>query len=135
MVRYLLDTDTASYIIRGNRPEIDRRLASVPTTDVCISSITRAELLYGVRRKPGAEHLARVVARFLATVKSLPWDDDAADHFAIIAAELDAGGRRIGTFDTMIAAHALATAAVVVTNNVEHFSRVPGLAVENWVDS
>lgn len=131
-MRYMLDTDTASYIIKGSHPALDRRLASMPATDVCISSVTRAELLYGVHRKPGAHHLARVVAQFLATISSLPWDDEAADRFARVAAELAIAGKSIGTFDTMIAAHAVAMDAVIVTNNVQHFSRVAGATVENW---
>jgi len=131
-MRYMLDTDTASYAIKGGHPDLDRRLASVPPEDLCISSVTRAELLYGVRRKPGAQGLARVVGQFLAIVNSLAWDDDAADRFAVIAAELDTSGKRIGTFDTMIAAHALATNSIAVTNNVEHFSRVSGLSLQNW---
>ncbi len=133
-MRYMLDTDTASYVIKGRMPSVDRRLADVPPEDVCISSITRGELLYGVRRKPGAHHLARVVDQFLARVLSLPWDDAAADRFATIAAELERAGRLIGTLDTMIAAHALATGVVMVSNNVEHFARVSGLNLENWVD-
>jgi tRNA(fMet)-specific endonuclease VapC len=128
----MLDTDTASYSIKASHPALDRRLATVPPAQVCISSVTRAELLYGVHRKPGAHHLARVVSQFLATVRSLPWDDEAAERFARIAAELDAAGKRIGTFDTMIAAHALAAGAVLVTNNLEHFSRVAGLTIANW---
>jgi len=131
-MRYMLDTDTASYAIKGGHPDLDRRLASVPPEDLCISSVTRAELLYGVRRKPGAQRLARVVGQFLAIVNSLAWDDDAADRFAVIAAELDTSGKRIGTFDTMISAHALATNCIAVTNNVEHFSRVSGLSLQNW---
>jgi len=134
-VRYMLDTDTASYVIKGRMPSLDRRLADVPPEDVCISSVTRAELLYGVRRTPEAHRLARVVDQFLARVHSLPWDDAAADRFATIAAELERAGRLIGTLDTMIAAHALATSAVMVSNNVEHFSRVTGLNLENWVDN
>ncbi len=131
-MRYMLDTDTASYAIRGGYPDLDRRLASVPPEDVCISSVTRAELLYGVRLKPGAQHLTRVVGQFLALVRSVAWDDDAADQFAIIAAELDSIGKRIGTFDTMIAAHALAANCIAFTNNIEHFSRVSGLTVQSW---
>jgi len=131
-VQYMLDTDTASYVIKASHPALDRRLASVAPADVCISCVTRAELLYGVHRKPEAHHLARVVAQFLATVPSLPWEHEAADRFARIAAELDAAGQRIGTFDTMIAAHALATGTVVVTNNIDHFSRVSGIRIENW---
>jgi tRNA(fMet)-specific endonuclease VapC len=131
-MRYMLDTDTASYIIKGSHPALDRRLASVRPTEVCISSVTRAELLYGVHRKPDAPHLARVVAQFPTTIQSLPWDNEAAERFGRIAAELDAAGKRIGTFDTMIAAHAVAAGTVIVTNNVEHFSRVFDLTVENW---
>ena len=131
-VRDMLDTDTASYVIKGTHPALDRRLAAEPATEVCISCVTRAELLYGVHRKPEAHHLARVVRQLLATLASPPWDDAAADRFATIAAELDAAGNRIGTFDTMIAAQALATNTVVVTNNVEHFSRVRGIRIENW---
>ena len=134
-MRYMLDTDTASYVISGRMPSVDLRLVDVPPEDVCISSVTRAELLYGVRRKPEAHRLARVVDQFLARVHSLPWDDAAADRFATIAAELERAGRLIGTLDTMIAAHALATSAVMVSNNVEHFSRVTGLNLENWVDN
>jgi tRNA(fMet)-specific endonuclease VapC len=77
-MRYMLDTDTASYVIKGKIPALDVRLADVPPEDVCISSVTREELLYGVRRRPGAHRLARVVDQFLVTVQSLPWDDAAA---------------------------------------------------------
>lgn len=132
VAHYMLDTDTAGYIIKRSDPTLDRRVASVALSDICISSVTRAELLYGVHRKPGAHHLARVVTEFLATIESLPWDDEAADRFGMVAAELDAAGARIGTFDTMIAAHAIATGAVIVTNNVGHFSRVSGVTAENW---
>lgn len=134
-VRYMLDTDTASYVIKGGHPDLDRRLASAPLDDLCVSIVTRAELLYGVRLKPGAHRLARVVAQFLARVPSLPWDEAAADQFATIAAELHTSGTQIGTYDTMIAAHALANNAVVVTNNTAHYSRVSGLALENWAQS
>ena len=131
-MRYMLDTDTASYVIKGTHPALDHRLAAVPAAEVCMSCVTRAELLYGVHRKPEGHHLARVVRQLLATLASLPWDDAAADRFATIAAELEAAGKRIGTFDTMIAAHALATDTVVVTSNSEHFSRVRGIRIENW---
>ena len=128
----MLDTDTASYVIRGGRPRLDARIAAVPMGDVCISVITRAELLYGLRRRPGAERLARLVGAFLSRVRAVGWDEAAADRFASVAADLDLAGRRIGPFDTMIAAHALAIGATLVTNNTAHFSRVSGLAIENW---
>jgi tRNA(fMet)-specific endonuclease VapC len=128
----MLDTDTASYVVRGAHPRLDERLAAVPMDDVCVSAVTRAELLYGVRLRPGAERLARLVGAFLSRVRAVAWDESAADRFAIVAADLDLAGQRIGPFDTMIAAHALAFGATLVTNNTAHFSRVPGLSIENW---
>jgi hypothetical protein len=67
---YMLDTDTASYVVRGGRPHLDERIAAVPVDDVCISAVTRAELLYGVRLRPGAERLARLVRAFLSKVRA-----------------------------------------------------------------
>ncbi len=129
---YLLDTDTASYLIRGGHPRLDARIAAVPMGEVCISAVTRAELLYGVQLRPGAERLARLVGAFLSRVWTLAWDESAADRFAGVAAALHRSGQPIGPLDTMIAAHALALGATLVTNNVGHFSRVAGLSVENW---
>ena len=128
----MLDTDTASYVIRAGRPRLDDRVAATPADELRVSAVTRAELLYGVRLKPNAERLGRLVGAFLSRVQTLAWDETAADQFAIVAAELDLAGRRIGPFDTMIAAHALATGATLVTNNTAHFSQVSGLRVENW---
>src|SRR5262245_4195189 len=127
----MLDTDTSSYVIRGGHPRLDERIAAVPMDDVCISAVTRAELLYGVRLKPGAERLVRLVGAFLSRVRTVAWDEPIADRFAIVAADLDLAGQRIGAFDTMIAAHALAIGATLITNNAAHFSRVSGLAIEN----
>jgi tRNA(fMet)-specific endonuclease VapC len=129
----MLDTDIASYIIKGRAPRLDQRLAIVPPSDVCISSITRGELLYGVHLRPGELRLARLVEQFLNGVASLPWDDAAADAYGRVAADLRTAGRSIGPFDTMIAAHALALDLTIVTNNVEHFSRVRGLRLQNWL--
>jgi tRNA(fMet)-specific endonuclease VapC len=130
----MLDTDTASDVIRGGRPRLDERVATVPSDDVRVSAVTRAELLYGVRLKPGAERLARLVGAFLSRVPAAAWDAAAADRFARVAAELDLLGQRIGPVDTMIAAHALALGATLVTDNTAHFSRVSGLSMENWSD-
>lgn len=128
----MLDTDTASYVIRGGRPRLDERIAAVPRDNVCISAVTRAELLYGLRLKPDAAGLTHLVGTFLSRVRALAWDEAAADRFAVVAADLDLAGQRIGPFDTMIAAHALATGATLVTNNTAHFARVSRLSIENW---
>ena len=132
MARYMLDTDIATYVIRGKMPALDQRIASVAAGELCISAVTRGELLYGIKLKVGAHRLFRLVDQFLERVSCLPWDAAAATHFAIAAVELHRAGTPIGSMDTMIAGHAIALGSVLVTNNERHFSRVTGLKVENW---
>jgi tRNA(fMet)-specific endonuclease VapC len=132
MPLYMLDTDTSSYLVRGKMPVLDAHVAAVAPRYLCISAVTRGELLYGIELKGGAHRLAQVVDQFLLRVRCLPWDDVAATHFASIAAALHRAGTQIGSMDAMIAGHAMATGAVLVTNNVRHFSRVSGLTVANW---
>ena len=107
-------------------------MAAVSPKRLCISAVTRGELLYGLTLKDGAHRLGQWVDQFLLRVQCLPWDEAAATHFASIAAELHKAGTPIGSMDAMIAGHAMATGAVLVTNNARHFSRVAGLMVENW---
>lgn len=139
MKKYLLDTDASSCVIKGTSPNLDAHLSRLRLDQGFISSVTRAELLFGVRRltraHPRATRLSKAVNEFLATVPTLPWDSDAADAFADLRTALDSGGTPIGVMDTMIAAHAMAALATLVTNNVRHFRRVSGLTVENWVAS
>lgn len=132
MVRYLLETDTCSYVIRNRPAGIRARMNSVPLDEQAISSVTYAELMYGVARssKPAA-NLA-IVAAFVTHVAVLAWDANAAEHYADIRAQLEKAGSPIGAMDLMIAAHARSLDAAVVTNDVRHFGKVRGLAVENW---
>ena len=132
-MRYLLDTDTASYIIRGAFPALDAKLATVAPHDVAISVITRAELLFGLEKRGNPRGLARVVHAFLDRMTIPPWDNAAADTFAKLRAQLERQGTPIGLADTMIAAHALTHKTVLVTNNQKHFQNVKGLALENWI--
>ena len=132
MALYMLDTDTVSYLIRGKTPALDVRVVGVSPKHLCISAVTRGELLYGLKLKDGAHRLAQLVDQFLLRVQCLPWDEAAATHFASIAAQLHRAGTRIGSMDAMIAGHALAIGAILVTNNARHFSRVAGPTVENW---
>jgi tRNA(fMet)-specific endonuclease VapC len=129
---FMLDTDTASYVIKGSSPVIDTHLTSLDVRQVCISAVTRAELRFGVLRLPEAKGLAAQVERFLSGIHTLPWDEIAADHFADVRVALEQVGTPIGIMDTMIAAHARALKATLVTNNVKHFQLVRGLMVENW---
>ena len=129
---YMLDTDVASYIVRGPAPALAGKVKSVPMAQLCVSSVTQGELLYGIARKPGAANLHTAVREFLARVDVLPWDSAAATRYGVLRAALEARGTPLGNLDTLIAAHALATGAVLVTND-QALARVPGLKSENWM--
>lgn len=133
---YLLDTDIASFIIiKGRFPAIEEKLAAVPPDRVCVSAVTRAELMYGLKRLPSAHRTQVGVRQFLKIVRVLAWEADAADYYADIRHQLTASGKPIGEMDMMIAAHALAAGAVLVSNNTRHFERVaPPLSLVNWFD-
>ena len=130
-VRYLLDTNTASYVIKGNFPRVRARLLKVSMAEVGISVVTEAELRFGVARRPEATTLKTVVEEFLLRVEALPWNSEAARHYARIRAALEKDGEPMGNLDLMIAAHAVAAEAVLVTHD-HVFRRVKGLKLEDW---
>jgi tRNA(fMet)-specific endonuclease VapC len=130
-VRYLLDTNMASYVIKGNFLRVRERLLTVPMAEVGISVVTEAELRFGVARKPGALRLAEAVEEFLVRVEILPWDSAAAKSYASLRATLEDAGAPIGNLDMMIAAQALAAEAIVVTHD-RVFHRVKQLKIEDW---
>ena len=130
-VRYLLDTNTASYVIKGHSPRVRERLLKVPMAEVGISVVTEAELRFGMARLPEATRLKTVVEEFLLRVEVLPWNSEAARHYARIRATLEKEGEPMGNLDMMIAAQALAADAVLVTHD-RVFRRVKGLRVEDW---
>jgi len=132
MPLYMLDTNVASAVIRGHE-QAERRLRALPMDGWCISAITRSELRFGLALKPEATRLARIVNAWLALAPVAPWDTAAADAHARLRAQLQLAGTPMGVFDEMIAAHAQALGAVAVTNNVRHFSRATGLAIEDWL--
>jgi tRNA(fMet)-specific endonuclease VapC len=130
---YMLDTDLASYIIKGRSPEIEARLSAIEPSMVCVSVMTRAELVYGLKRLPPNHRLHIGVRQFLKIVRVLSWDAEAADFYAEIRHQLGTAGQPIGEMDMMIAAHSLAVAAVLVTNNTRHYERIPApLMLQNW---
>jgi tRNA(fMet)-specific endonuclease VapC len=149
MSLYMLHTDIAADLIRGKSPALDNRIAATPPQELCISAVTRGELLCGLsqqwlRRKHAGtgrtleeateqtEPLSRLVDEFLTRVPCLPWDSAAAGHFAMIAVTLHHDGTPIGNIDTMIAGHAMAVDAVLITNREGRFLRVAGLKLEDW---
>jgi tRNA(fMet)-specific endonuclease VapC len=135
MPRYMLDTDTCSYIMKRSEPLVLKRLQSVPVTDVCMSVVTKAELLYGVELSPRRAQDAAALSAFLPYVEVVDLGEDVAPHYAEIRAELKRRGAMIGANDLFIAAHARALGLTLVTNNTAEFERVSGLALENWTVS
>lgn len=130
---HMLDTDTASYLIKGRSPTVENRLAALAPSMVCISVMTRAELQYGLKRLPVDHRLHLAVPQFLKIVRTVPWDTDAADWYASIRHQLLSTGQPIGEFDMMIAAHSLSVGAILVTNNLRHYGRIEApLILENW---
>jgi tRNA(fMet)-specific endonuclease VapC len=133
---HMLDTDMASYIIKGRSALIEDKLAALPPSMVCVSVMTRAELMYGLKRLPEDHRLHYVVRQFLKIVRVLPWDAEAADYYADIRHQLVSTGQTIGEMDMMIAAHSLSAGAILVTNNLKHYKRIEApLILENWNES
>lgn len=131
---YMLDTDVASHVIKGRSPALETRLAAVPPDRICISAVTRAELLYGLKRLPPEHRLHIAVQQFHKIVRTLAWGEDAATYYADIRHQLVSGGQPIGEMDMMIAAHSLAVGAVLVSNNRRHFERIKApLRLEDWL--
>jgi tRNA(fMet)-specific endonuclease VapC len=130
-VRYLLDTNTASYVIKGNIPRVRERLVKVPMAEIGVSVITEAELRFGVARRPDAPHLKLAVDEFLLRLAILAWDSRCAETYEKIRADLERQGKAMGNLDMMIAAQALAAEAVLVTHD-RVFRSVKQLEVEDW---
>jgi tRNA(fMet)-specific endonuclease VapC len=131
-VRYLLDTNTASYVIKGNFPRVRQRLSRLAMSAVGISAVTEAELRFGAEKLPlEAVRLRAAIAEFLEGIEVLPWGSPAAQQYAPLRAALERSGTPMGNLDMMIAAHALAIEAVVVTHD-RVFRRVKGLKTEDW---
>ena len=132
--RYMLDTNTASYIIKGTPVAVRYHLQNVPMANVCISTITEAELLRGVAKKPEAKRLPLVVKEFLIRVEILPWDSDAANAYAQLRTACENEGKPLGTMDMLIAAHSVAAGTVLVTNDKAFYNVKHRLALQDWTE-
>ncbi len=129
---YMLDTNMASYIIKGEPVAVRKHLRSIPMSSVCISSITQAELLRGVAKKPDAKRLPIAVKEFLLRVEILPWDSEAAEVYAQLRTACEREGTPHGTMDMLIAAHSIAVGAVLVTNDQAFYRVKDHLSLEDW---
>jgi len=130
-MKYLLDTDTVSFALRG-QGEVAAQIRTRKPSELCISAITVAELRFGADRR-GSRKLHGLIDAFAAAIEVVPFDELAATEFGRIGSVLAERGTPIGDFDVLIAAHAVALRCTLVTNNTRHFSRVSGLSVENWI--
>lgn len=131
--RFLLDTNTCIYIINRRPSQVFERFAGLRMGDVAISSISGAELNFGVA-KSGSQRNMDALTKFLAPLDVKPFDDAAMSKYGPLRAHLERAGMPIGALDLLIAAHALALGSTLITNNLREFSRVPGLGLANWVD-
>lgn len=129
-VRYLLDTNAASYAINKKSAAMDLHLAKTPMAELGISAVTEGELRYGAARS-GSAPLQATVEHFLVGVTIFPWDSEAAQQYGELRATLEREGRPMGSLDMMIAAHALALGLVLVTND-QAFGRIKKLKTEDW---
>jgi len=131
---YLLDTNIISDIIRNPAGLAASRIEQIDPKEICTSIVVAAELRYGCAKKGSAKLIAKVEAA-LGTIPVLPLDSPADAEYGGIRAALEAAGQTIGLNDLLIVAHAHALGLTLVTGNMREFNRIPGLSVENWLES
>ncbi|WP_337880304.1 tRNA(fMet)-specific endonuclease VapC [Rheinheimera sp.] len=134
MLKYMLDTNIAVYTIK-NKPLEVREAFKAHDGQLCISSITLMELIYGAEESAAVARNLRDIEGFAARLEVLPYDNAAAAYTGQLRAELKKAGRPISPYDEMIAGHARALGLILVTNNTRQFEQVPGLRLDNWVSA
>jgi tRNA(fMet)-specific endonuclease VapC len=130
-VRFLLDTDIASYAINNRFPRVREQMKRVPFFDMAISVITESELRFKLARRPSGSRLQFAVEDFLEHAEILPWGSQAAKRYATLRAGLEGEGNPVGAMDLMIAAHALSAGCTLVTHD-QGFQKVKGLKLADW---
>ena len=134
-MKYLLDTNICIYLIKKKPAAAIARFNEHSVGDIGVSSITVAELSYGVQKSQHRKQNQEALLQFLSPLLVAEFDTDAASSYGQIRAELENKGTPIGSLDTLIAGHALSLGVTLVTNSEREFSRVPRLNVENWVEN
>ena len=132
-MRYLLDTNTVGYLLRGN-PNVFQHVEAVPMSSLGVSVVTEGELLFGLAKRPEATRLRLLVSEFLKRVDVFLWDRVTAERYGILRAQLSQAGKSLSPLDLMIAAHALTLGATLVTHDAA-FSECPQLVIQDWVTS
>lgn len=131
-MKYMLDTNICIYAIKHKPDIVIKKFLSHDPEEICISAITYAELMHGVEKSMAVEKNRVAMSLFLSPITILQFDERAAEEYGRIKAELEKKGTPIGLMDTLIAGHARSSGLILVTNNTREFSRVVGLAVEDW---
>lgn len=133
-MKYMLDTNIVAYAINRRPEAVFLRFREHQPDDMCVSSITMAELEYGIAHSSKPERNRLALMMFLSNIKVISFDAVAAREYGLIRHDLAAKGTPIGSNDMLIAAHARAEGLILVTNNVKEFDRVPDLKIENWAE-
>ena len=133
-MKVMLDTNICIYMIKQNPPEVVEKFEQYSVSDIGLSSITVAELQYGVQKSKFQEQNQTALQQFLAPLVVANFDEAAALTYGKIRAELEARGRLLGALDMLIAAHALHLEVELITNDIKGFSSIPALRVNNWVE-
>lgn len=131
-MKYMLDTNICIYTIKHKPPEVIKNFLRHNPDEMCISSITYAELMHGVKKSQAVERNRMAITLFLSAITILPFNQYAAEEYGKVRAELERKGTPIGPMDMLIAGHAKAEELVLVTNNTREFFRVENLEVEDW---
>ena len=129
---FLLDTNVCVAFLNGRDVGIRDKLLALDPETACLCSVVKGELFYGARNSQHVDANLRRLRHFLEPFSSLPFDDDAAEHYGTLRAQLRREGRLIGPNDLMIAAIALASDATLVSRDQSEFHRIPGLRVVTW---
>ena len=130
---YLLDTNVCIYLIKRKPVAVLKKFEACSVGDIAISTISVAELQFGVQKSSYPDRNKRALEQFLVPLTVVDFNYQAALVYGEIRSGLETEGTPIGALDTLIAAHALSLGLIVITNNEKEFLRVPGLKVENWV--
>lgn len=133
-MKYMLDTNICIYAIKHKPEKVFKKLQKINPSDVCISSVTYAELIYGVEKSAAVERNRLALSMMLSNIEIMNFGVLAATSYGMVRADLEKKGTPIGPLDMMIAGHAKSLGCTVVTNNVKEFSRVKGLKVVNWAE-
>lgn len=133
-MRFLLDTNICIYIIKQKPPKVFEKFQTLNLSDVGVSSITVAELEYGVYKSQRVAQNRAALTQFLIPLEVLPFDEKATQIYGQNRAELERRGIVIGAMDMLIASQAISLGLILVTNNVREFSQIPNLTLENWVE-